>query len=113
MTKVTAPDHQIRAAQTAQLRAIAHLASLLQHLETSSQSVHPDQYRTVVEHLTAQLQTAVVSDELGTILKAYPASGELYENLRYELAGLCLHDLDRAIASEQLTQRTLNALRQR
>ncbi len=41
------------------------------------------------------------------LLDAFPAAAEVYENLRYDRAGLCRTALDRSVASERLARDAL------
>ncbi|MGD9946065.1 MAG: hypothetical protein AB7L76_02930 [Burkholderiaceae bacterium] len=79
---------------------IAMLSTLLHRLETSKQAVDATQYRTVVQRLAAVLGEAPLDTRLEALLEAHPASAELYENLRYEHAGLCRAPLERSMATE-------------
>lgn len=83
-----------------QLSVIATLASLLDKLENSRTPVDPDQYRAVVTRLEEQLDAVAVDDAVRAVLGASPAAAELYENLQYAHAGLCLRPLERALTAE-------------
>jgi hypothetical protein len=85
------PDH---------LKVVLTLAHVLQRLELSSERVGADQYRSVVSHLSGELETLPVNAELQAVLAAYPAAAELYENLNYRHAGLCRSPLDSALSAE-------------
>ncbi len=111
MSKVTTPEQLATQQQAEQLRAIAHLAGLLQHLESTVKPVHPDQYRTVVDNLSRRLQDIEGSAKLSALLRNHPVAAELYENQQYANAGLCLQDLDRAIITEKMARDALEAIR--
>jgi len=80
------------------------LAQLLERLEHSAAPVGAEQYRSVVEHLVNELHVISAGAELGALLDAHPAAAELYENLHYEVAGLCRSSLDAAMTAERLAR---------
>ena len=82
------------------LRVVATLAHVLQKLESSQVPVGPDQYLSVVTHLSDELARLPVDEDLRAVLSAYPAASELYENLNYRHAGLCRSPLDASLAAE-------------
>lgn len=82
------------------LRVIVTLAQLLERFERSGQPVAADQYRAVVRHLSDDLAGRELDPALDAILGAFPATAELYENLRYEHAGLCRSPLEAALNAE-------------
>ena len=54
----------------------------------------------------------VTPDEhLHRLLQAAPHTADLYENLRYEMAGLCLHPLDTALAAELAASSAIERVR--
>jgi hypothetical protein len=81
------------------LQTLAGLAHLLQRLEVSHQ-VDAGQYRAVVQRLTALLQADWPVGAVETVLQAFPAAAEVYENLVYDQAGLALHPLELSVDSE-------------
>ena len=90
-----------------QLQPIAALARLLQQLESGGYDGHAEQYRQVASQLSEHLGMVDADDVLYSILAHYPAAGELYENLRYQHAGLCLHDIDQTMRAERATASVL------
>jgi methyl coenzyme M reductase alpha subunit len=76
------------------------LAQMLDRLERSGQRVDADQFRTVAARLAAELDTVPHDAALESVLHAFPAAAEIYENLNYEHAGLCRCALDTALATE-------------
>lgn len=84
----------------ARLTVVVALARLLQRLEMSRVPVGADQYRSVVDRLSAALQETPADDALSAVLRAYPAAAELYENLNYQVAGLCRSPLDASLRAE-------------
>lgn len=82
------------------LRVVITLAQLLERFERSGQPVSADQYRAVVRHLTEELARREPDPALDAVLKAFPATAEIYENLRYEHAGLCRSPLETSLNAE-------------
>jgi len=85
----------------AALHDLAAMAVLLERLESQPRKASAEQYRDVVQRVSQLLQAAEPGMALNALLAVAPAAAELYENLQYEHAGLCLAPLDRAIAAEQ------------
>ncbi len=87
--------------QRSDLTTLRILAELLERLDRSKVPVDAGQYAAVASRLSQALR-AVKSDEaLGTLLASHPAAAELYENTRYEAAGLCRSPLEKSVAAEQ------------
>ena len=84
------------------------LAQLLERLEHSTAKVGAEQYRSVVEHLAHEFHVIPSSVELGALLDAHPAAAELYENLHYDVAGLCRSSLETAIEAERQAREAIN-----
>jgi hypothetical protein len=76
------------------------LAALLERLDRSRSSVDPRQYQAVVRRLADALGRCEPGATLDALLAEFPAASQLYENLRYEHAGLCRSPLDAALAAE-------------
>lgn len=85
------PDH---------LTVVLTLAHVLQRLEGSREPVGAEQYRSVVAHLSDELEQIPPSADFQALLEAYPAAAELYENLNYRHAGLCRSPLELSLAAE-------------
>jgi hypothetical protein len=85
----------------AALQDLAAMAVLLERLERQPRKASADQYREVAQRVGQLLQGAEPGAALNALLAVAPATGEIYENLQYEHAGLCLAPLDRATAAEQ------------
>ncbi|MGB7183433.1 MAG: hypothetical protein WA888_24105 [Burkholderiaceae bacterium] len=103
------------ARRIASLRPLASLARILQSIEADGNPGNPgyaEQYQRVVAQLSDFLRNAEADAFLYSIFQAYPAAGELYENLRYEHAGLCLHPLDSAVGSEEKMRKVLAEFKQ-
>ncbi len=82
------------------LRVVVTLAQLLERFERGESPVAADQYRSVVRHLSEELRRREIDPPLDAILNTFPAAGELYENLRYEHAGLCRSPLEASLNAE-------------
>jgi hypothetical protein len=95
------------------LRVVVTLARLLQTLDNSSQAVGADQYRSVVDHLTLALNDTELDEALDAVLRAYPSTAELYENLHYAQAGLCRVTLERATRAELAARSAITAAQTR
>ena len=76
------------------------LASLLERLEHSTVPIGAAQYRSIVNHLRAELADVAAESELTLLLERFPATAELYENLHYEQAGLCRSELEAVTRAE-------------
>ena len=94
-------------------KALLSLVRLAQLLETVEAGGRPDagQYRALVQRLQQELQAQSGHPELGGLLDHFPAAAQLYENLRYEAAGLCRRPLELAAATEAATQELMQRLR--
>lgn len=94
------------------LLGLAQLAQALEAVERGGRRVDADQYRVLVQRVTALLQPALTHPGLGELLRHFPALAALYENLNYGAAGLCRSPLEAAAAAEAATQTLLQRLRQ-
>jgi len=81
-------------------RVLLTLAQLLERLERNLVPTSPEQYRSVVEHLSKELGEVEPGEDLHVLLDSFPATAELYENLNYAHAGLCRSPLDASLAAE-------------
>lgn len=84
----------------ARLAGLFTLGRLLERLECSREPVAPDQYRKLVERLSAELAALRIDEYSGRLLALLPAAEELYENLHYAHAGLCRSPLKHALEAE-------------
>lgn len=84
----------------ARLHTLAALAGLLERLEAAPSSASAEQYRGVARQVQALLAEAEPDDHLQRLLNAAPHTAELYENLRYDIAGLCRSPLETALNAE-------------
>jgi hypothetical protein len=94
-------------------RNLVTLAQVLRRLERSSVPVDPEQYRSVVNHITDELRRHPRDAGLDALLAAVPELAELYENLNYELAGLCRSPLEWAVGAEQAARSAIEAARRK
>ncbi|HSB98492.1 MAG TPA: hypothetical protein VLE45_01170 [Burkholderiaceae bacterium] len=83
------------------------LAHLLERVEAGTARVSADGYQQLVRHLQTALRDDLPADALQAILRAYPAAGEVYENMHYTDAGLSRAPLERSVSSELLTRQIL------
>jgi len=82
------------------LQTLAAMALLLERLENQPRSASAAQYRGVVGQINTLLAAAEPGEALDALLKAAPATAELYENLIYAHAGLCRSPLEAALNAE-------------
>jgi hypothetical protein len=76
------------------------LARVLDRLERSAEPVDAEQFRSVVERLSAELLSTPRDAGLEAVLETFESVAELYENLQYEHAGLCRSALEPALQAE-------------
>ena len=84
----------------ARLHSLAAMAGLLERLERTPSSASAEQYRSVARQVSVLLAQAEPDEHLHRLLDMAPASAELYENQRYNIAGLCRAPLERALNAE-------------
>lgn len=104
----------------ARLHTLAAMAGLLERLEASptiastsnpsspsqgsDHAASAEQYRSVALCVQSLLANALtepgLDDPLHRLLRAAPHTAALYENLRYDVAGLCLQPLEQALDAE-------------
>ena len=87
------------------------LAQMLDRLDRSAQTVDAEQYRTVAARLAAELGTAARDASLDSVLDAFPAAAQLYENLNYQHAGLCRSPMDSSLAAELAARAAIDGAR--
>jgi hypothetical protein len=93
------------------LHNLAAMAGLLERLERQPSSASAEQYRDVARQVSALLVDVEVDEHLHLLLNAAPATAELYENMRYAVAGLCRAPLDAALSAELATHAAINGAR--
>ena len=96
----------------ASLQPLAAMGLLLERLERLPRSTaSASQYREVVLKSQALLAEAEPGAALDALLGVMPALGELYENLHYDQAGLCRHELEPAATAELAAREFIGKLR--
>jgi hypothetical protein len=95
----------------AALHNLAAMAVLLERLERNPRKATPEQYRDVVQRVTELLEAAEPGAALQGLLMVAPATAQIYENLQYAHAGLCLAPLDSATAAEQAASTVIERAR--
>jgi hypothetical protein len=90
-------------------RNLVTLVQVLRKLEHSRVPVDPEQYRSLVAHISTELQNHSKDAGLEALLAAAPELAELYENLNYEHAGLCRSPLDVSVRAEQQARAAIAA----
>lgn len=99
----------------ARLHTLAAMAGLLERLEASpgtmDSGASAEQYRSVALCVQALLSTALagtgLDEDLHRLLRAAPHTADIYENLRYDVAGLCLQPLEPALNAEMTARAAL------
>jgi hypothetical protein len=92
------------------LETLIALARLLERVEASPIAIGADQYRALVGQIKAALDAPLPTAPLQAILKAHPATGEIYENMNYEISGLSGSPLERSVATEMLATRLIHRI---
>lgn len=82
-------------------RNLVTLVQVLHKLERSRVPLDPEQYRSVVARIQDELRNHPRDAGLEALLAGVPELAELYENLNYEMAGLCRSPLEAAVGAEQ------------
>jgi hypothetical protein len=96
----------------ARLNSLAALAGLLERLDRQRSSASAAQYRSVARQVSTLLAQAEPDEHLHFLLNAAPASAELYENLRYGVAGLVRSPLEKALNAEMAATAAIQKARQ-
>ena len=92
------------------LETLIALARLLERVEASPVAIGADQYRALVGQLKVPLTTPLQSTPLQTILRPNTDTGEIYENMNYEISGLSRSPLERSVATEMLATQLLHKI---
>jgi hypothetical protein len=90
------------------LETLIALARLLERVEASPVAVGAAQYRALVRQIQSLLSAPLPGPALQAILKAHPATAEIYENLHYDTSGLSRSSLDRSVATELLATQLIH-----
>ena len=97
----------LRTPRDARLDTLAALARLLERIEHSSRPRDAAAYRLLVQRIQALLAEDLPDEGRREVLKAFPATAELYENVHYAQAGLALAAIDLSVATEMRTAELL------
>lgn len=92
------------------LETLIALARLLERVEANPVAIGADQYRALVGQIKAALAASLPQAALQAILKAHPATAEIYENVNYEISGLSRSPLERSVATEMLATGLLHRI---
>ena len=92
-------------------RNLVTLAQVLRRLERSRVPVDPEQYRALVGQITSELAQHPRDASLEMLLAAVPELAELYENLNYEVAGLCRSPLEASVQAEKAARAAIESAR--
>lgn len=76
------------------------LAHLLERIDRSGDPIDAAQYQIVVSRVKTALSADLPSNALRVVLKKYPSTAELYENMHYEESGLSRSSTEAAAAAE-------------
>jgi hypothetical protein len=94
-------DHQPQAVPlSANFRTAITLAELLQRVEAAPHTIGAGQYRQLVLHLGALIDSLPPGADLQRLLHTFPAAAMVYENRHYGQAGLCRAPLELSLNSE-------------
>lgn len=98
----------------ARLQTLAVTAALLERLERHRRTASSGQYQAVARQLREMLAATEPDPYLEAVLDNFPATAEIYENLRYEHVGLCRSPFDAALHAEMQAMSVIeNARRMR
>ncbi|MGC8806099.1 MAG: hypothetical protein ACP5GC_05915 [Thiomonas sp.] len=100
-------------AERAVVPEVVILAQLLHKLDRQPLQASAEQYRVVASTLAAELRRLPASPWLDALLRRYPEAAEVYENVRYDLAGLCRAPLEQAAAAEVQARQLLASVARR
>ena len=95
-----------------QLETLIALARLLERVEASPVAVGADQYRALVDRIKAALAGCALRIACSGADGSGPATGEIYENMNYEISGLSRSPLERSVATEMLATQLLHKFTQ-
>lgn len=86
-------------------------ARLLEHADANASLVGAAQYRSLSRLVQSLLGEDVPDDALRAVLRAFPATAMLYENLHYDRSGLSQSPLEGAVSAELLASEVIERLR--
>ena len=82
------------------VRDLVLLSSVLFKLEASREHFDADQYRNLAAQIKATLKITPPGPQIETVLKTFPATASIYDNLQDEHAGLCMVSLENSVSTE-------------
>lgn len=88
---------------------VVALAHLLQRLESGPLEASAEQYQRVAQRLREELARTPFDARLDAVLRTYPAAADVYENFRYEVAGLCRAQLEQSASTELQAKKVIEA----
>ncbi len=100
------PAPKVQTPRNAVNTAVA-LAHLLERIDRSGDPIDGAQYQIVVSRLKTALAADLPDTALAAVLKTYPSTAELYENMHYEVSGLSRSSLESAVSAEMQTTELL------
>jgi hypothetical protein len=90
------------------------MAQLLERVDANPAIVGAQQYLNLVNTVKTLLgDDDLPEDALRAVLRACPATAQLYENMHYDRSGLSQSPLDAAVSSEMAAAELLSGLRAR
>jgi hypothetical protein len=90
------------------------MAQLLERVDANPTIVGAQQYLNLVSTVKALLsEDDLPEDALRAVLRACPATAQVYENMHYDRSGLSQSPLDAAVASEMAATELIASLRAR
>lgn len=100
------------ATATSRIENLIAMTQLLERVDANPALVGAQQYRKLVQTVQALITADdLPGDALRAVLRASPATAQLYENLHYERSGLSQSPLELAVDSELDARQLLNRLR--
>lgn len=82
------------------INAAIAMAHLLERIDRSGDPIDPAQYQIVVSRVKTALEANLPVSALKAVLKNYPSTAELYENMHYEESGLSRSPMEGAVSAE-------------
>lgn len=90
------------------LETLIAYARLLERVEASPVAVSADQYQALVRQLKTALAAPLPEGAREAILRAHPATAEIYENVHYDTSGLSRSPLEASVETEMLATRLID-----
>ncbi len=93
------------------LETVIALSRLLERVDANPVAIGAEQYQALVRQLGAAMSAPLPERALSAILKAHPATIEVYENMHYDTSGLSRSPLERSVATEMLASQVIQKAR--